>query len=63
VTDNPPANDRKPDGGPADWHEGVRRYIAASVVGDNPPRITAEARALIRAALGPGQAGETSSTA
>jgi hypothetical protein len=30
----------------------LRRYIAANVVGDNPPPLTAEACALIRAMLG-----------
>jgi hypothetical protein len=48
---------------PAGGHEEreeLRRHIAANVVGDNPPPITAEARALIRAALGLGQAGGTS---
>lgn len=46
-----------------DWREDLRRYAAVNVIGDNPPPLTAEARALIRAALGPDQAGETSSTA
>jgi hypothetical protein len=47
----------------SDGFENLRQYIAANVVGDNPPPITTEARALIRAALGPAQEGETSSTA
>jgi hypothetical protein len=44
-------------------HEELRLYIAANIIGDNPPPLTAEASALIRAALGPDQEGETSSTA
>jgi hypothetical protein len=43
--------------------EELRQYIAANVIGDNPPPLPAEARALIRAALGADQEGETSSTA
>jgi hypothetical protein len=43
--------------------EELRQYIAANVIGDSPPPLTAEARALIRAALGPDQEGETASTA
>jgi hypothetical protein len=50
-------------GGGDEEREELRRYIAANVIGDNPPPLTAEARALIRAALGPDQEGETSSTA
>ena len=34
--------------------DSLRRYIAANVVGDNPPPLTAEARDLIRRAFGPG---------
>jgi hypothetical protein len=52
-----------PVGGGHEEHEELRRYIAANVIGDNPPPLTAEARARIRAALGPDQEGETSSTA
>ena len=36
----------------------LRRYIAANVVGDNPPPLTAEAQDLIRAMLGSDHAGE-----
>lgn len=46
-----------------DGREGLRLYIAVNVIGDNPPPLTAEARSLIRAALGPDQEGEASSTA
>lgn len=38
----------------------LRRYIAAHVIGDNPPPLTTEARDLIRAMLGTSQAGESS---
>jgi len=37
----------------------LRRYIAANVVGDNPPPLTAEAQDLIRAMLGSDYAGGT----
>lgn len=47
----------------ADERDRLRRHIAVNVVGDNPPPLTAEARALIRAALGPDQAVEASSAA
>lgn len=63
MTATPAGDVRKADGGPVDWREELRRYISANVIGDNPPPVTAEAQALIRAALGPHQAGETSSTA
>ena len=50
--------------GPAlDRREELRRYIAANVVGANPPPLTAEARDLIRAALGSDQTGEASESA
>lgn len=35
-------------------HDRLRRYIAANIVGDNPPPLTAEARDLIRRILGSG---------
>lgn len=31
----------------------LRRYIAEKVIGDNPPPLTAEAQARVRAALSP----------
>ncbi len=37
----------------------LRRYIAANVVGDNPPPLTAEAQDLIRAMFGSDHAGES----
>ena len=37
----------------------LRRYIAAHVVGDDPPPLTAEAQDLIRAMLGSDHAGES----
>jgi hypothetical protein len=41
--------------------ESLRRYIAANVVGDNPPPLTAEARDLVYRVLGsdPGQSEQT----
>ena len=35
------------------------QYIAANVIGDNPPPLTAEAKDLIRAMLGSDHAGES----
>jgi hypothetical protein len=37
----------------------LRQYIAANVIGDNPPPLTAEAQDLIRAMLGSDHAGES----
>jgi hypothetical protein len=37
----------------------MRQYIAANVIGDNPPPLTAEAQDLIRAMLGSDHAGES----
>ena len=37
----------------------LRQYIAANVIGDNPPPLTSEAQDLIRAMLGSDHAGES----
>ncbi len=37
----------------------LRQYIAANVIGDNPPPLTAEAQDLIRAMLGSDHVGES----
>jgi len=37
----------------------LRQYIAANVIGDNPPPLTAEAQDLIRAMLGSDHSGES----
>ena len=41
----------------------LRRYIAEKVIGDNPPPLTAEAQARVRAALSPAHVIEGSSEA
>lgn len=43
--------------------ERLRRYVAARIVGDNPPPLTCEARDLIRRALGSDQVEEVTAAA